>query len=104
MGVIIAKNVTITCLYRFHDCTVISLGRDVSDSVNILNGIKPGIVSDRKCLRKLFINSCIALPTNSYYCKKDNYDIVVENINGSIYLAGKDRYDVAPGGYGGGTI
>jgi hypothetical protein len=78
----------------FHDCTL----HGFLQSGRCLDEIQ--IVSDRNCLRKLFSTFCIAPQGTAFYCKREDFTLMAENINGTIFLAKEYRYNPVQGSYG----
>ena len=84
----------------FHDCTLKALERLYGD----LHSIGPlfQFLSDRRTLRKIVTNCCIDLTCiqNPYHCKRQDFDVMVEKLNGTLLIACSARYDEMIGGYG----
>ena len=84
----------------YHDCTLKALGRQLGELQNI--GQLYQIVSDRRTLRKIVTNCCIDLRhiNNPYHCKRQDFDVMVENLNGTLLIACMVRHEEEKGGYG----
>lgn len=83
---------------RFHDPTVLALRQGAIPVTEFLQDVQ--FVSDRKSLRRLVVNRCVALPPRPFYCKKETFVLLAEKVNGAIFLGGETRYERAPGSYG----
>lgn len=80
----------------YHDCTVQATKLAQADVFK-----KVSYLSDRRTLRKLVGNRCVQLPPNSFYLKREDFEIIAEKtIEGMLIIGCRHRYEESPKGVG----